>query len=185
MQDTGILELYRQRDERAIAETDAAYGAYCRSIAENILHSYEDTEECVSDAYLRAWNTIPPARPKSLKLFLAKITRNLAFDAYKRKNAEKRGGGETPLILEELAECISGGSTEEDVFGRALEHTVNVFVKKLPKREQSIFVRRYFYAEPISAIAKRYGISEGGIKSSLMRTRQKLKNHLLKEGFLI
>lgn len=185
MQDKQIVDLYWQRSERAISETADRYGAYCRAVAYNILHSEEDSEECVNDTWLHAWNAIPPQRPARLRIFLAKITRNLALDKFKAQTAGKRGGGEVELILDELSECVSaGGDAEGQFLAQELEETINRFVHTLPKRDCSIFVRRYFFAESIEAIAKKYGLSANNVTVILSRTRQKLKTYLKKEGYM-
>ena len=106
MDDNTIIQHYWDRDERALTETAEKYGTYCCSIAENILSDREDAKECVNDTYLRAWNTIPPQRPKVLPAFIGRIVRNIAFDLYRKMNASKRGGGQVPLVLDELEECI-------------------------------------------------------------------------------
>ena len=106
MEDSAIIDLYWAREERALSETDTKYGGYCRSIAHNILKNREDSEECVSDTWLHAWNAMPPQRPSILSSFLGRITRNLSFDRCRRQNAEKRGGGSLPLALDELSECV-------------------------------------------------------------------------------
>lgn len=184
MQDAQIVELYWRREETAIVETDRKYGPYCTSIARNILYSFEDTEECVNDTWLRAWNTMPPQKPSKLQMFLAKITRNLAFDRYKARNAEKRGGGELPLVLSELEECIPApGGVEEEFMAKELAASVNRFVQALPERDAVLFVRRYFFTESLAAVAARCGISPNNASVILNRTRRKLKAHLEKEGF--
>ena len=114
MQDSQIIELYFSRDEQAIIKTAEKYGGYCATIATNILHDSFDSEECVNDAYLAAWNSIPPARPEHLSSYLAKLTRNIALNRYKAKNAERRGGGEFAVSLDELGDCIADESMEED-----------------------------------------------------------------------
>jgi len=185
VEDAEIVGLYWRRSETAISETEKKYGAYCHTIAEQILHNTQDADECVNDTWLRAWNGIPPQRPIRLRMFLAKITRNLAFDRYQAQRAGKRGGGETDLILEELKECVSTGETAESpVMARELEQTVNQFVHTLPERDCNVFVRRYFFAEPVEAISKRYGLSANHVMVILCRTRKKLKAHLKREGYL-
>ncbi len=185
MNDEQIVELYWQRDESAIQETCAKYGAYCMTVAENILSCREDCEECVNDTWLRAWNAIPPQKPEILRLFLAKITRNLSLDRWKAKAAAKRGRGEIDLALEELGECLAGSmSVEDTVSGKELAGSVNQFMLKLPEREADIFLRRYFFVEPVAAIAGRYGMKESNVLVILSRTRRKLKIHLEKEGYL-
>ena len=184
MEDNQIVELYFQRDADAIKETDSKYGSYCFAIADSILHNKEDSEECVNDTWLSAWNAMPPQRPKVLRMFLAKITRNLSFNRFNARNAEKRGGGEIHLVLDELAECIASESdTENEYLAKELEQCIKLFVRKLPEREGNVFVRRYFFTESISMIAKRYGKNDNNVMVMLNRSRKKLKAHLEKEGY--
>ena len=186
MKDDAIIDLYFQRDESAIVESDAKYGAYCRAISGNILPSREDTEECVNDTWLRAWNAMPPTRPNVLKLFFAKIIRNISFDRYKRANAQKRGGGEIDLALSELEECIAARSdVEDEVEARELENSINRFLATLSETERNIFLRRYFYVEKVSSIAQRYSMRDSNVFVILSRTRAKLKKHLTDEGYFI
>lgn len=185
MQDEQIIALYWQREPDAIRETQNKYGAYCLAVAKNILNSEQDSEECVSDTWLRAWNSIPPSRPKILKLFLAKITRRLSIDRCKALTAQKRGSGETAAVLDELSECISDSVNVEDAaITKELVQSINQFVENLAEKERKIFVRRYFFTDPMDAIAKRYGISQNNVQVILSRTRKKLKEHLQKEGYL-
>lgn len=184
MEDSHIVELYWQKNADAIKETDRKYGAYCFAIADNILHSSEDSEECVNDTWLNAWNAIPPQEPAKLQMFLAKITRNLSFNRFNARSAEKRGGGEILLVLDELAECLASESDVESEYeARELGQYIRRFVQKLPEREGNVFVRRYFFTETIAEIAKRYGLSENNVMVILSRTRKKLKAQLIKEGF--
>lgn len=184
MEDDEIVALYWRKDADAITETSNKYGAYCFAIADNILHSGEDAEECVNDVWLGAWNAIPPQRPRKLKLFLAKITRNLSFNRFNARTAQKRGGGELDLVLEELAECVGVESDVESAYeARELARSVNEFVRALPERHGNVFVRRYFFTESAAAIAKRYGLSENNVTVILSRTRKKLKARLIEEGY--
>lgn len=186
MNDNKIVELYWQRKEDAIRETDLKYGAYCFAVANNILSNKEFSEECVNDTWLRAWNTIPPQRPNCLKMFLAKITRNLSFDKFKAENAYKRGGGEISAALDELKECLSDASdVESEIDIKELTSSINRFLHTLQKRESDVFLRRYFYVDSVSEIAKRYGLKKSNILVILSRTRKKLKMHLEKEGYVI
>ena len=186
MRDEEILDLYWKRNEQAIAETQKSYGNYCYSIAFHILHDREDSDECVNDTWFRAWNAIPPKRPDKLSIFLGTITRNLSFDKWKRKNARKRGNGEMELALDELLECVPAvHSTEEAVEAAELQRLLNVFLHSLPEKESNIFLRRYWYVEEYNEIAKRYGMKLNTVKTSLFRTRQKLKNFLEKEGIVL
>ena len=186
MKDTDIIDLYWARDERAIAETQTAYGKYCYSIAFGILRDREDSDECLNDTWLRAWNAIPPNYPERFSLFLGTITRNLSFDKWKRKNAGKRGHGEMTAVLDELAECIPAPvGTEEAVEAAELERMVNTFLHTLQERDCNVFLRRYWYAEEYSDIAKRYHMKLNTVKTSLFRTRSKLKAYLEQEGIQV
>lgn len=186
MEDNHIIALFFERDQAAITETQQKYGAYCRTIADNILKSAEDTEECLNDAMLRLWNVIPPQKPVRFKLFLAKIVRNLAFDRYKQRNSEKRGGGEIAAVLDELAECVADtADVEGELQSRALRSSLNAFVSELSAKERNIFVRRYFYADSMDAIARELGITANSCSVTLSRTRQKLRAHLEQEGFTL
>ena len=186
MEDQEILDLFFARDELAITETDRKYGAYCYSVANRILCSKEDSEETVSDTYLRAWNAIPPQRPAFFKLFLAKIARNLAFTRWRKQTAAKRGGGETELVLEELAGCIPGPERIDDQLNAwELAKTIRSFLDTLPKREQDIFLQRYFYAEDADTIAHCYGTKRANVNLILSRTRAKLKTYLMQEGYYL
>ena len=186
MEDSAIVTLYWQRSEQAIAESDTKYGPYCGHIAYGLLQNSEDTQECVSDTWLAAWNAMPPHRPAVLRLFLAKITRNLAFSRWRNLTAQKRGGGELPLVLEELEECVGTG---EEV-GAALEakeltRSIGKLLDTLSPLEQNIFLRRYFFLEDAGAIAARYGLRRDSVNQSLCRTRKKLKAHLIQEGYAV
>jgi RNA polymerase sigma-70 factor (ECF subfamily) len=184
MLDTEILDLFFARNEMAIVETDRKYGGYCFCVANSILSCTEDAEETVSDTLLHAWNAIPPQRPGILKLFLAKIARNLAFTRWRSQNAAKRGGGETELVLEELAECIPGGERVDDrLNAKELAAAIRAFLDTLPEREQDIFLRRYFFTQKTEAIAARYGMKTANVLRILSRTRAKLKNYLTQEGY--
>lgn len=184
MQDEKIIQLYWDRDEQAILETSKKYGAYCGSIAGNILHNVEDCRECLNDTWLRIWSIIPPQRPKSLRAFLGKITRNLAFDMYKAQKTQKRGG-EVEFVLFELAQCIaSGEQLENRVLAEELKQAINDFVRNLPERERNVFIRRYFFVESAAQIGQRYRISTGNVMVILNRSRKKLRTFLEKEGYL-
>lgn len=186
MEDTKILDLYFARDEQAIVETDRKYGTYCFSLAKAILDNNGDAEEAVNDTYFKTWNVIPPNRPQVLKLFLAKITRNLSFSRWRSLSAQKRGGGEMALVLEELESCIPAPVTVEDsVNAKELAAAIRSFLDTVPPREQDIFLRRYFFVEESETIASRYCMKPAAVLRSLSRTRAKLKQHLAKEGYAV
>ena len=186
MKDTEILELYWERNERAITETQHSYGRYCHSIAYHILHDREDSDECVNDTWLRAWYAIPPKKPERFALFLGTITRNLSFDKWKRKNARKRGNGEMDMVLDELIECIPAEHSTEDAVEEAeLERMIDTFLHTLPEKDCNVFLRRYWYAEEYGEIARRYGMNLNTVKTSLFRTRSKLKLYLEREGIIL
>ncbi|MCI8943064.1 MAG: sigma-70 family RNA polymerase sigma factor [Oscillospiraceae bacterium] len=183
MEDTAIIDLYWLRSEDAIQETAAKYGAYCRSIARGLLANAQDEEECVSDTWIRAWNAMPDERPNRLKLFLGKITRRLACDALRSRTAQKRGGGVYVEALEELGECVpSVPGADRIVEDRELEEVLDRFLRTLPERDCNVFLRRYWYGETLEEAARRYGMKLNTVKTSLYRSREKLRKYLEKEG---
>ena len=184
MEDKTIVDLYWKRSEDAITETSRKYGGYCFCIANNILGNKEDSEESVNDTWLAAWNTIPPKRPDILSVFLGKITRYISLDRWRKRTAAKRGGGEVPLVLEELEECVAGRETVElQYLKQELAEVINQFLGALPETERKVFVCRYWYMDSIEDISKRFEFSESKTTSMLYRVRGKLKNVLEKEGF--
>ena len=183
MQDSQIVDLYWARSENAINVTNVKYGSYCRKIAMNITANPEDTEECVNDTYLSAWNSMPEERPNLLAPFLAAITRNHAITVYRKAHSAKRGTGQTALALDELMEVASSSSVEDEAAHRQLGRHINDFLKDLTESNRIIFVRRYFYVDSLADIAIKLGMSESGVKSQLFRLRQKLKEYLEKEGY--
>lgn len=186
MRDEEIIELYFSRSESAISETALKYGNYCGYISQNILDSKDDAEECVNDAYLAAWSTIPPKRPQNLKTYLGKLTRNISIKKREKHKAAKRGGGCANIVLSELEECIaSDNSVEDSIDNAALTECINSFLSSLPPINRVVFVRRYWYVSSISEIAEQYDMSENKVKSILFRLRKRLKEHLGKEGFFI
>lgn len=184
MEDDQIIKLYWMREENAIQETSTKYGAYCFSIANHILSNAQDSEECVNDTWMRAWNAMPPKRPERLRLFLAKITRNVSFDRYKAKTAKKRGEGEMAAALEELESCLSSPfDVEKETLAKELEDCVNRFLHALPPRECDIFLRRYFYVESAAEIGEFYDLKPENVLMILSRTRKKLREYLEKEDY--
>lgn len=184
MTDEQIVTLFFERSENAIRETEKKYGALCRSLAGNILKDPSDAEECVSDAYLRVWNLIPPQRPKFYKAYLCKLVKRICFDRVRYNGAKKRG--EYAVCLEELEELVASREDgPEGVLDREeLRLAVNEFLKKQNDRARKIFLRRYWFSEPIPQIAAEMGEKEQRITAQLFRTREKLKEYLKKEGFL-
>lgn len=184
MEDAKIAQLYWDRDERAIPATTEKYGGYRASIARNILGSRQDAEECVNDAYLRAWNAMPPHRPSLLSTFLGKLTRNVAINRYWRNTAQKRGGGAAALVLGEIEELVSGSDSVEGEIGRKeLVSAINDFLGRLPEEKRRIFVCRYWYFDRVSDIAARFGMTENRVSVTLNRLRAKLRGELLERGF--
>ena len=185
MDDKRIVDLYFRRDEEAIAQTDKKYGHYCFQIAYNILTNREDAEESVSDTYMAAWGAIPPRNPPVLSAFLGKITRHISIDRWRARSASKRGGGEIPLVLEELKDCVAGTpSVEADYAQKEMLRLYIQFLDRLPITERRIFLCRYWYAESIDAIADRFDFSQSKVKTMLHRTRKKLRKQLAEEGYL-
>jgi len=184
MDDAKIVQLYWDRDEQAIPATADKYGSYCTSIAKNILGNHEDAEECVNDTYWNAWNAMPPHRPRILSAFLGKITRNISLNRCKHNAADKRGGGQAMVVLDEIAEVVSGtDSIEQEIDRRKLVKTIDDFLDRLPLDKKSIFVCRYWYFDSISDIANRFGLTETHVSVTLHRLRHKLHNFLLERGF--
>ena len=183
MTDEEIISLYFDRSEEAIAATQRKYDGYCRAIVGRILGSARDAEEIISDTWLKAWLSIPPNRPRDLKLYLAKIGRNLALNRLRDGRAAKRGEA-ADAVLEELREVLGENTTEETVNAKELQTAVNRFLRQLPERECNIFIRRCFYAESAEEIAVRYGLRPNTVTVSLHRTRKKLREYLVKEGYL-
>lgn len=184
MKDEQIVDLYWERNEEAIRQTERKYGAYLSKVAFNILGDPEDSKECVNDTYLAAWKSIPPNRPNVLSAYLSKITRQLSIDVFRKKNAGKRFASEYAFSLEELEDSFTDGCTpEQELDARALEEAINCFVRALPEDAQKAFVGRYYFFDSIKDIAAYCAMRENKVKSLLYRTRQRLKTYLEKEGF--
>lgn len=184
MDDSGIVALYWARDEQALRETAQKYGPYCHTIAYNIVKNRQDAEECVNDTYVQAWNTMPPQRPCALRAFLGKITRNLAINVYRMSHTKRRGGGQIPMVLEELEDCFFDGP-EAALEAEELTRMLDRFLRQLPQKDCCVFIRRYWYLDSMMEIAARYHMALGSVKSSLHRSRKKLKNFLEQEGIYV
>lgn len=183
MEDGQIIELYWNRDQRAIRETEGKYGKLLHGIAWNLLHSREDSEECVNDTYLRAWEAIPPARPGAFRTWLGRITRNLSLDRWKSRRAEKRGGG-AEVLLGELEDCLPAPAGRE-LEDRELAELLSAFLRGLSREGRAMFLRRYWYGESVAEVAEALGCGEGKVKSSLFRSRKALREYLEKEGIAV
>lgn len=179
MEDSEIVELFISRDSGAVEESLRKYGGYCRRLAEGILRDAGDAAECVDDALMRAWQSIPPQRPRRLGAYLGKLTRNLALDRLDARSAQKRGGGEPEAAIEELEECVPAqGDVEDRVI---LADTLNVFLASLKPLERQVFLRRYWSAEPVGEIARSLGLSGSRVTSMLFRARKRLRKALEEE----
>ena len=184
MEDSEIVELYWRRDESAVSETEEKYGALCRSVAQNILKSAQDAEECVNDALHQAWTAIPPQRPDRLGAWLGKVTRNLALNAWKRDRTRKRQGGMTAL-LDELAECVPGPVTvERELERKELAAAIDSWLRGRSKEDRTLFLRRYWYGQRVEQVAAQAGCSPNRLAQKMYRLRRSLKQTLEKEGYL-
>ena len=182
MEDTKIVELFFARDEKALSETQSKYGPFCRNIAWNLLLNREDAEECVNDTMHAAWNTIPPTRPHSLRAYLGGITRKLALMCFRKRTAKKRDGG-IALSLEELSEVIpSAQDVERSVETSELSEYINKWLRTLDPKQRVLFVRRYWFGDPVLDLAKKAGLSPNTLSQQLFVPRRKLKEYLEQEG---
>ena len=185
MQDEKIVELYWNRDESAIRETQEKYENYLYNIAYNILSDKEDSSESVNDTYLAAWNTIPPQKPNPLRTYVCKITRNIAVTRYHANTAQKRNS-HYDIALDELEECLSCADTAEyHLLAKELSHLLDRFLAGLDKHARVMFIRRYWFAEPVTQIAYDLGMRPNSVSVQLSRTRSKLRKFLIKEGYLL
>lgn len=186
MEDNAIIALYLARDEAAIRETEQKYGRYLTKIALQILNDPEDGRESVNDTYLRAWNSIPPHRPAMLSTYLGRIVRQAAIDLFRRRHSAKRAAGEYAHSLSELEECLSGGDdTRQTADLHLLGEAISAFLRTLPAEARTVFLERYYFADPLREIAARHRMSESKAKSLLHRTRLRLRDYLEQEGFSI
>lgn len=185
MEDREIVSLFLKRDEDAVKQTENKYGERCLSLARRILNSEEDALEAVNDTYLKAWNSIPPAAPEKLFPFLAMLCRSISIDILKKRKSQKRGSGEYELSVEELDYCLPDRLIQSDMDLFVLRDSLNAFLKKLPEKKRIIFMRRYWWFYSIKEISDDLNMSEGSVKMTLLRLREKLKEHLEREGFTI
>lgn len=185
MEDQFIIALFYKRSEQAISELSEKYGGLCCKIANNILHNALDTEECVNDAYLGVWNSVPPQQPNPLSTYVCKITRNLAVKKYHANTAVKRNSY-YDVALDELESCLAAPDTAAEALSvRELTELLDRFLRTLDRESRVMFVRRYWYADAVSAIAARFHVSDNKVSVRLLRTREKLRAYLLKEGVYV
>lgn len=185
MEDSVIVELYWQRDQRAIAASDEKYGGLCRNLSWNILQSREDAEECVNDTWHRAWTTMPPQRPGSLRAYLARIVRNLSIDRYRAQHSRKRGGGMEALALE-LEDCVPAAPSAEAAWeAREIAVVLDRWLERLSVEDRWLFVRRYWYGDLVEELAKRSGYRPQQLVGRLYRLRQRLRRALEEEGVVL
>ena len=184
MTDAQIIALFWERNETAISETDALYGRRLRILSDKILCSARDAEECVSDTYLRTWETVPPQRPSYFFAYLAKICRNVSLGRLEWNSAAKRSA-QIVTLTREMEECIPDRSVERKLEGEELGRVLDLFLESLSEESRMIFLRRYWYADSVQEIAARYQISQSKVKTQLHRTRNRLKVFLEKEGIRI
>ena len=184
-EDGTILRLLQARDEQAVVLAERRYGRLCRSVAYRILGDIQDADECVNDAMMKLWQSVPPAQPRSLTAYLSGITRNLALDRLSARNAGKRGGAGHPAALDELAAVPAASDSPEDRLGAiALQEAMTRFLRALPKDARLVFLARYYAMLPIREIAEQHGVTAGQVQMSLKRTKEKLRIYLKKEGLL-
>lgn len=183
MEDNSIIELYFERNQSAIDETDKKYGKYCNTISYNILFDHFEADECVNDTYLRVWNSIPPNRPTVFRAYLAKITRNISLNRLEKRDAEKRGGGQYDIALSEIENTVSSAETE--LADKEVVLLINTFLETVKKEHRIMFVRRYFYLDSVEIIADNFNMSQNRVAVILFRIRKKLKEFLLKEGVVL
>ena len=183
MDDEKILALYFSRDENAILQTKIKYGKYCRAAAYRILRDIEDAEECESDTYMAAWDQIPPTKPQVLSAFLSRITRNLSFKKLRANTAQKRGGGNQALPIDELANLIPDNTNA--IAELEITEILNAFLRELPTRDRQVFLCHYWYCDSIKDISRQFGFTQSKVKMILSRTRQKLLDHLEQQEVFI
>lgn len=184
MEDSRIIQLYFERSEDAIKETQAKYESLCRGIARHILRSEADVEECVNDVYLGVWRAIPPAHPQNLSAFLCKITRNLALKKSDYNHAQKRTANVT-VSFEELSEVLPDSRLQPDADAACLGSLISTFLRSEKELSRMVFLRKYWYFDSVAEIATRFSISESKVKILLFRTRNRLKDYLKKEGIYL
>ena len=185
MDDQSIVQLFFERSERALAELDAKYGKLCHTLSRNILNSRQDAEECVNDAYLGVWNTVPPARPDPLRAYLCKIVRNVSLKLYHRKKAEKRNSA-YDVAMQELEDCLPAAESVEDaVASRELSRAIDRWLDGLAPTDQEAFLWRYWYGQQVAEVARQAGCSPNTMTKRLGRLRESLRRALEQEGISV
>ena len=184
MDDQRIIELYFERDEQAIRETDAKYGKLCHSIAYNILNNHEDSEECVNDTYISVWNAIPPTRPNNFTAFVCRIARNMSLKRFEFMKREKRSE-DVLASLDELSAILPDERYSPDVSDEDIGKLISKFLRSQKEDVRNVFIRKYYFFDSVKEIAERYGFTESKVKNMLFYTRNKLKDFLIKEGIEI
>ena len=185
MDDQAIIALYWSRDQQALNESQQKYGPLCFRLSENILASREDAEECVSDTWLRAWDTMPPQRPDSLRAYLSRICRNLSLDRWRARKARKRGEG-LEVLLEELEDCVPASpSAEAEAEGREITRCIDFWLSTLKAGDRTVFLRRYWYGQQVQELAKQEGCTAQKMAQRLYRLRQSLRKALEQEDIMI
>lgn len=185
LENEALLRLYAERDERALTSTEKQYGKLCRSLALRILGDRQDAEECINDVLMKLWNSIPPAMPENMTSYVSAVTRNLCFDRLKASKTAKRGGGELPAVLDELAPFLASDDNPEDCITKiALRDCITRFLRTLPHEQRMIFLARYWSFQPIAEIAEQHQSTEGRVKMILKRAKDKFKEFLEQEGLL-
>ena len=186
MEDAQIVKLYWERNPEAIARSREKYGIYCFSLADRIVNSREDAEECVNDTWLHAWNAMPPQRPSLLSAFFGKLTRNLSLDRWRRLRAAKRGGSQVELALHELEDCLPDRRRPDEALEAAeTAALISAFLRRQREEDRKLFVRRYFYLESLAELGARFGLTRGQVKSRLHRMRKRLREELEREGVAV
>jgi len=182
MSDAAIVDLYWQRNETAIKETENKYSGYLSKIAYNILSDFEDSKECVNDTYLKAWNSMPEHKPNELSTYLGRITRQVSIDVYRKRSTKKRQSN-LSVSLSEVEECVPGKSSpEREAEASLLDGLINAYLRTLPNEKRTVFLCRYFFLDSMKDIAENHGMSVANVKTILHRTRLGLKKYLEKEG---
>lgn len=184
MNDKEIVGMFIERDEKAISESHGKYGNYLNYISYNVVYDKQDAEECVNDALLAAWNSIPPHKPENLKTYLGKLAKRIAVSRLRQNRASKRLPTEYAVSLDEIAEIAVDEDFDASITDEELSARISSFLRSLPESERNIFIRRYWYGDSIDNICERYGFGASKIKMTLKRTRDKLANILKKEGYM-